>query len=58
MSDFYQALHDGMPAAMALMAARRRSIGTAAAPNHPARWAPFILMGGLAEPRSSDKRAF
>ncbi len=48
MRDFYEELHRGRPAAEALASVRRRWMLESGERSHPARWAPFIQIGGLA----------
>ena len=50
MTDLYRELHDGRPPAEALRTVRKRWIGAGAGTNHPANWAPFILLGDPGSP--------
>lgn len=48
--EFYQELHAGRAPADALLVVRQRWISSGGAEAHPSRWAPFILVGGVADP--------
>ena len=47
MREFYEELHRGRSAAQALASVRSRWMFDSGERSHPARWAPFILVGGL-----------
>ncbi len=47
MREFYGELHAGRSAAEALRLVRQKWIREGGASAHPARWAPFVLVGGL-----------
>ncbi len=47
MRDFYRALRTGLTPAAALLAVRRERLAAGGPMAHPARWAPFVLVGGL-----------
>jgi CHAT domain-containing protein len=47
MRDFYRELRTGRTPAAALLAVRRERLAAAGPMAHPARWAPFVLVGGV-----------
>jgi CHAT domain-containing protein len=47
MAEFYQEVANGAASAAALRSVRRRWATDPGPKSHPARWAPFVLVGGL-----------